>query len=50
VETMGNEESSPSRTEGQIDGRPVTFTLRQDEKTGERELVWQEHGMYKRRK
>ncbi|KAK1038342.1 hypothetical protein LTR33_016125 [Friedmanniomyces endolithicus] len=40
---MGNEESSLSRTEGQIDGRPVTFTLRQDEETGERELVWQEH-------
>ncbi|KAK0326476.1 hypothetical protein LTR82_002318 [Friedmanniomyces endolithicus] len=39
---MGNEESSPSRTEGQIDGRPVTFTLRQDEKTRERELIWQE--------
>ncbi|KAK1074093.1 hypothetical protein LTR74_001340 [Friedmanniomyces endolithicus] len=40
---MGNEESSLSRTEGQIDGRPVTFTLRQDEKTGERELTWREH-------
>ncbi|TKA71837.1 hypothetical protein B0A55_06802 [Friedmanniomyces simplex] len=40
---MGNEHSSPPKTEGQVDGRPVTFTLRQDEKTGKRELIWQEH-------
>jgi len=41
---MGNDQSS-AKTEGQVDGRPVSFTLRQDNDTGERELVWQELGM-----
>ncbi|KAK5692530.1 hypothetical protein LTR97_010839 [Elasticomyces elasticus] len=40
---MGNEESSPQKTEGKVDGRPVTFTLHHDESSQERELIWQEH-------
>ncbi|KAK3073248.1 hypothetical protein LTR53_005343 [Teratosphaeriaceae sp. CCFEE 6253] len=39
---MGNEASSP-KTEGKVDGRPVTFVLRQDSEAGERELTWREH-------
>ncbi|KAK6398446.1 hypothetical protein LTR81_025498 [Elasticomyces elasticus] len=40
---MGNEQSSSQKTEGKVDGRPVTFTLHQDETSQERELIWQEH-------
>ncbi|KAK5117979.1 hypothetical protein LTR62_004023 [Meristemomyces frigidus] len=38
---MGNEVSSQLQTEGKVNGRPVTFTIKQSEDGNE--LTWQEH-------
>ena len=40
---MGSDMSVPAKTEGKVNGRPVTFIYRQDE-AGNDILIWQEHG------